>query len=366
MKVVVGLATTGGVLAVAAALLAIVGSAPPSTGGRTFAAVPARLALAVPETLKADRVFGEGDTLGAVQALEFVGDSIIVLDAKPLASSDYLLRFDRETGELVESTGPPGQGPKDIGYPQALSVDLDGRLWVYDYSNARLARYNAANLLAGPLETLSTEVGQFHQPTWIGRRAFLSNGVFPEELLRFYSVVGGVVELVGAAGRPPVEDLAANVAVQVNRNRIAYDPNRELVAVGFMMLSRIHIYSVGGDLMRSIAGPDEIQLRYNVGTTRSGGPRFAPQSDTQIAYVDVAASHEYIFAAFSGKSFADETTYHIADFLHVFRWDGTFVGSWNLEHGVIKLKFDRVQGRLWGVRENPSPALVRFEAVPPE
>lgn len=68
--------------------------------------------------------------------------------------------------------------------------------------------------------------------------------------------------------------------------------------------------------------------------------------------VDVVASPKYIYMLNSGKRFMTRN-HHSATELYIADWDGKLVGHYELEFPVIKLHYDNLKGKLYGIGKPP-------------
>ena len=115
--------------------------------------------------------------LGSIADMDVLpnGD-IVVLDEQ----AKQLLVFSREGG-LVRTIGREGQGPGEIGGAGEVEVTADGHIWIVDYGNTRITRWDAGGALLGSTrlsETLGTLAGWPHELVVNDGGAFLKVSQF--------------------------------------------------------------------------------------------------------------------------------------------------------------------------------------------
>ncbi|MFQ5530450.1 MAG: hypothetical protein ACE5FP_08890, partial [Gemmatimonadota bacterium] len=77
-------------------------------------------------------------------------------------------------------------------------------------------------------------------------------------------------------------------------------------------------------------------------------------SDAPAGYIDLAVTDEAIFALFSGRDpQVFRATAGYADQVHVFRWNGDFVGALDLDHDAIAMAVSPDGEQLYTIRHDP-------------
>jgi hypothetical protein len=313
-------------------------------------------------TLRTVRVLGDSTAFGRIEDLEPVGGRLLLLDGQRPST---VALIDTATGAVVGSSGRHGEGPGEYVTPKAIDPAGGSRAWVYDFQNGRISLIDAASLETEPTRMLRADAGLFN-PVWLGD-TLVANGLFAGELLRFYTPRGQTAVVARAAGRTPFPRVKPEIALHLNRSALAVNPARTRVAQAFLFTSRLQFYGRDGSILRTLAGPEEVTPDYRVvDDPREQIARFVRSDATRFSYIDVTATDRLVYALFSGRSrgdFADEA--YAADQLHVFDWDGGLVGVWTLDQDVRRITVDPATGALYGVRDLPYPAVVRFESPVP-
>ena len=94
------------------------------------------------------------------------------------------------------------------------------------------------------------------------------------------------------------------------------------------------------------------------------------ESETRFTYLDLDSDRELIVALFAGLNGSGPGmprgpgSAFSGDELHVFRWDGTLVGTWRFPEMVIAVRLDEVHQRIYAVREFPFWSVIELDATP--
>ena len=312
-------------------------------------------------TLKTVRVLGDSMAFGRIEDLEPMDARLLVLDTQ---GRNRVALLDTATGAVVDTGGRVGQGPGEYITPKAIDPAGPSRAWVYDFQAGRLSLVDLAHLAAKPTRMLRADAGLFN-PVWMGD-TLVANGLFAGELLRFYTNQGTSTVVAHAAGRPAFTRVPPEVALHLNRSALAVNPGRTRIAQAFLFTSRLQFYGRDGRILRTLAGPEEVTPDYRVVPDRREHiSRFVRSDRTRFSYLDVAATDRLVYALFSGRSRGEyDDRAYTADQLHVFTWEGTLVGIWKLDQDVYRIAVDPRTGVLYGARDLPYPAVVRFERPP--
>jgi hypothetical protein len=301
--------------------------------------------------LRRERVLDQ-HLLGFPLHLAVFDTAIAILDTSSL--DGQLLLLDRETGGLIASAGPVGQGPGDLNRPNSLQPVYGDRpgVWVNDYRNSRLVLYGLDSLTEGPTRTIKKPGAWATEIALLGNHLFVS-GAFDSELLQAFELVDDeTLAPTGVIGEPLFPDQPPALRGELNASTLAVEPNGERFAVAFGRVARLHIMDASGNLIQAIEGPQEVAVDL------PRDPNDDPYPNAQVAYNHVAATATHIIGLFSGS----ENPY--GNQLHVFTWDGDLVGRWLVEEELAFIAVDPLGQRLYGVRHHPEPAIVEYELIP--
>jgi len=331
---------SGALLGLAAWALAI-GASSENPGARPELCAPAGQAVELNST-----VLYASSALALPTRIELVGDYLAVLDA----SADSVLHIvNRHTGALVRSLGRRGRGPGEFYGAWALDAAKEGQaaVWVYDLSLRRLTRVPlvpGAEHTGQPAMVSLSDGRLVMEPRWLDGDTFLAAGLFTDARLELYDSLGRHVRRV-------VEStlVAATSPPQAAQARLILRPQGGLAALAHRYESTLDIVEPASGAVQTIRGPVDV----NVGSRSIGLDRFA--------YVDLAATRQWIVALFSGR---DERAHGLdAPFghcLHVFDWHGGFAAAFGLDTDVLAIATESDGRFVYAVRHYPTPAVVRF------
>lgn len=209
------------------------------------------------------------------------------------------------------------------------------------------------------------------EPQWFGDRVIATGN---KEVLRFYEPnedIGSAV-LIEKVGDPLFPIVDSGLSVFFNLLSFTVDTDQRRIAAAFRLSNRIHVYDRNGALTRSVAGPVEVKLDFDIVPRNSdiGGHTFGINEETRFTYLDLDSDRELIVALFAGLNGSGPGmprgpgSAFSGDELHVFRWDGTLVGTWRFPEMVIAVRLDEVRQRIYAVREFPFWSVIELDATP--
>lgn len=254
-----------------------------------------------------------------------------------------------------------------MGRVQSVSVS-ESDMWLH--GSGGFAQFDPTSLQQ-PLQILTMD-GEASRPVWFGNRIVASGYT---RLLRFYEVRGAAVDtgrqtaasvavLTEETGNPLFPGLDFGLSVYFNLVSLTVHPDQQWLAVAFQLSNRLHVYDLGGALKRAIAGPVEVKLDFDIKPLQGGGHRFATNSETTFSYLAVESNRDVIVALFAGRHAGAPGSAYTGDELHVFRWDGTPVGTWRIPEPVVAFHLDDANQRIYAVRPAPFQAVVELDASP--
>lgn len=301
------------------------------------------------------RIVTGSEALAMPLAAEVFGDRLAVLDG---AGDPAVHIIDPASGQ-IESLGGVGEGPCEFEGPVSLSAGPDGGVWVYDISLSRFSHVAAGDeeqpWRCGELLRLETEAALFG-PRWLPEGRLVSLGVQSSGRHAFFDRAGRHLDTAGQI--PGLEAEAPFIRQQAYRGELAVKPDGSGMVVALRHAGRIQLYTRGGELRTTAIGPADFLPTYGV-VQGNGPPTMALESKTRFGYVDVEVTDEHIVALFSGLVAGDGDAY-MGRQIHVFDWSGEFLAGYDLDTPVIAIALDEPSGRLYGVRHDPTPAVVAF------
>ncbi|MGH7562454.1 MAG: hypothetical protein ACRENB_15715, partial [Gemmatimonadales bacterium] len=299
------------------------------------------------DTLRAIRVIGDSSQFGIISSLLVLGDRILVAD---VFTDPHISLIRLRDGRVLNRLGRNGAGPGEFRQPIWLdaAAGLPGLVWAYDGPLRRLtlidpnAPWHEATRKTVQLRT-GTSPKHF---VWL-KGEWRANGLFPDYLFLHFDTAGQQGAKV--RGTPPFTSDVPDTGrrrFQLNDNVLAGDPGSGRWAVAFTYVSRIDVWS-GERQDVTIRGPRPVAMdgRDHHGTSTK---------DYQFAYTALAASSRHLYAAFSGAS-SNESGF--ATRLHVFRWNGDFLGEVALDTPVTALAVSANRQELYVAGMEPFPTI---------
>lgn len=287
------------------------------------------------------------------------GDRFLVLDLQ----GDSALHLYSDLGIHLDGVGGKGQGPGEFLAPWTLvhgSLGFEGVL-LYDVSNRRLTpvlfdngrtelRVDSAGEAVIDPSLLPVDFG-----AWKAGR-LLSATMNAGSRVVVTSPEGesmGVLLLPDSATRLPPSAAAhlaqAEIATELSGARFALARRYEAV---------ISIHNESGMLIASADVPVVFDPQYTVSDGDDPVVRF--DGTTRLAYLDVEATKDAVFALFSGRApLTHPQREFYGDVVHVFGWDGSLIGVISLPKEAIDVHVEG--GWLHTLVHDPLPAIVSYE-----
>lgn len=326
---------------------------------------PAPSTAASDTPLRASVVY-DGDELGRPSDLAVNGERLLVLD---MIGTAPLHLIDLRSGERLASFGRSGEGPGEFRSVRNAQPARPGVFWVYDIELKRLTRVDTDRVLAdsaslGEGSILFRDGVLPMSPTVVGRE-IVSPGIFPRGRLGVFDSLGTLRKTM--AELPPVSGAEPphGVLQHAWTGTLVAHPEGTLMALAARHADRIDLYRADGSLAASARGEERFDPVFQV-QTRNGTPYMATGEDLRFGYIDLWPTADRIFALYSGRTrrdFPGKASY--GDEVHVFDWRGRLLRAFKLESETLAIATDPDGGTLYALREDPTPAVVRYD-LPPE
>jgi len=330
------------------------GAAPVQRGDAGFSVsfsgrVP-RLKGPPPDTVRVSRFLARGEEFGDISQVFLVDRYLLAMD--PYVDP-HLAVIDRKTGMLTARVGRHGRGPGELQAPRWAFVSSRAPLEakVYDFQNRALTTVRVEESGKATIRhDRSLNVGAaLESPTVIGSTV-VSNGLFPDHTLLVAGLDGKPLAQIVAD--PPFDERAMPHVVgrrQLNRNFLATDPGRTRIVLAYQWRPRIDFFTAEGVRYGSVTGPRETKPSF-----RLEGSRFFWNPDNVMAYVRATATDAAVYALFCGCSLESNG---LPRTVHVFRWNGDFVGEFVLDREVRSIAVSEDGSELYGSFVDPEPGL---------
>lgn len=316
----------------------------------------------------ASQSFYDGSALGLPSRLAVAGDRLIVLDA---LSTQAVHVLDIETGALIESFGGRGQGPGEFEGPRSIDVLPSGdAFWIHDVTQQRSTLYPIKSPNAESARHRETRILKYAEgvgvvePIHIGAHEILAAGIFQKGRLGHLDPEGRLVRASGALPSAP-NGLAPDQIQFIHQGVLRGTPSRDRFALSSMFFTRVELFDRHGISRGFVEAP--LDLNPDIRISSRGDRRFAYVSpEAPAGYIDIAVTDEAIFALYSGRDpadFREDAAY--ADQLHVFRWNGDFVGAFDLDHDAVAIAVSTDGKNLYTIRQDPITE-IRQQVLPKE
>ena len=299
------------------------------------------------------------DSLGSPHLIAVGRDRIYVGDTK---ASRSLLIFDRHTGDFVSSVGDEGQGPREINFLWAMDFKPgQDSGWLFEFSPRRMLFFDGGSLTGESivLQDLGAPMG----PAWITGSRIASVGMYEEGRLAVHRADGDFMYFIG--DHPPGEsDVPVPVRQHAFEALIQTNSDSSKIVVATQNTDRIEIYDTDS-LLHTIRGPVFSEPHYTVHHNDSGDSWLSLDDETIKSYSSVAATDEFIFALYSGRTleWLKRTTWFVPPgrTVFVFTWSGHPVATLNIEDGVVAIGVSADSHNLYAVYHRPAPMVLHYE-----
>ena len=305
------------------------------------------------DTLRLRRTIVDPTGFRRLRRLAVVGDALVAADQ---LQSPHMSVFRVSDGSLIHRLGAQGTGDGQVIDP-AWIIPVAAQppeAWVFDYQRQRLL---LVRLTAPPDSAISEVIplrtsGWITQPIWIGGR-LIANGLFSDFTLALLDRTGKTVSRIAAD--PPFDSSAyADSAgrATLNRNELAADPAGKRFVLAYHNVNRLDFFHATGARYASVMGP-----RPAIATFSEHEGHLAYDKDARIAYAQVEATPDHVYALFCGCPRGRPQAYPTT--LHVFTWDGAFVREIAFDRPVLGMAIDG-DARLFAHFLTPLPEIGEF------
>ncbi|HEV3049535.1 MAG TPA: BF3164 family lipoprotein [Longimicrobium sp.] len=313
-------------------------------------------------------VIATGDYLDQPGQLAVVGERLVVLDR----SAPKVHVFGARDGKRLVSFGRNGDGPGEFRSARHVQPTGDpGQVWIYDMSLRRMTRLRFGAEAVPQVEevvNLDAGGGVFLHPVWLTDTSMVVSGIFPRHAdgrLLLARRDGGVIRMLGEAPRHPGgAAVPTSVLQHAYEGPVSVKPDRSRFAIATRQGDRLEIFGAGGERIAQVTGSTGFLPIFEV-RQREAGVSMAVGGDLRVGYVDLASTDDRIYALFSGQLIKDagSTSYYGRE-VHVFDWSGRQLHRLPLDEPAFSMAVDPTGTRLYAIRHDPTPSVVRYE-IPP-
>lgn len=297
------------------------------------------------------RAFGEPDDFQDLLLFaDVVDDRLLAVDGGAVTP------FDLESG----ARGPAmdlGGVIAAVGAVRSATITSQSELWIA--GSGGFAQFDPAEP-DRPARVIMLDRNAFG-PMWFGDGVVASSPTTP---LGLYEVDEDDAATLVRQDAPLFPVVDPGLALFFNLVSLTVHPDQRQLAVAFRLNARLHLHDRTGALTRAVAGPVEVKLDFDI-VPRASRHSFGLNDETRMAYLDLDSDRSLIAALFAGRSRnTGARNVFAGDELHIFRWDGTLVGTWRLPEAVVSLQLDETRRRLYAVRQSPTWSIIELDAGP--
>ena len=320
---------------------------------------PQEPALRHRETLQLRRELGDSLAFGYVTAVQPFDDFLVVGDQ---FATPHLIIIDRATGKIAHRIGRTGKGPGEFTVPWlVLKTSSSPPLAkVVDTGNRRITHI----AFRGPaFEPEIVEEIRFEALESLRDIVPLKDGrVLLQGLYVDYTFV--VTDRAGKRLKrlyadPPFREQDMPLPhgrMMLNDGRLVGQPDGPRFALAYLSTNRIDFFAGPSGPYFSVSGPHDTETRYH-----AEGDRFFWDEGDERAYVDIAASNDYVYALFCGCTHRALRDGQFPTRIHVFTWNGRFVGELVLDKGITALAVSDNDESIWGAFQDPVPLIGEWQ-----
>ncbi len=270
--------------------------------------------------------------------------------------SPHVSILDRSEGHVLASFGREGEGPREFRDPVLVEVYDDHRALLYDFQLRRLTRVDirADDLV---VDQLRLDFGVSLLNPVLTDSLIITNGLFAEHALVIVERSDGSVRKIAGSPPHPLETVELAVAARLmNRSFLAANPDGTRLALAYQFAPKVDFFDRAGQQYATASGPRDLELRWRVDRNR-----FFWEDGNESGYVGLAADNDYVYGLFCRCRLGDDSP--PPPLLHIYQWDGTFVGEWAFTTVVRGIAIDaRDPDYIIGVIEDPYPRFAEFRS----
>ncbi|MCY4398280.1 MAG: BF3164 family lipoprotein [Gemmatimonadetes bacterium] len=277
--------------------------------------------------------------------IQAVGNRLFVGDA---AGDPDLHILDAYGGDLIVSLGRRGEGPGEFAGPiVGLAVVRPDTMAVWVYDGFKFMRVDESRTLNAETPTITPQEAPFlARATWLDSLTIVGVRRELEERFVFFDIAGERIATVpGALLGGDTIPMTERVRASINFALCA-----RMEAPGFALAywdaGRVELYDhkAGRPVVADVPYPSEPDF-----TRVRGEMRFRMG---RHHYTECSASNDYVYALYSGQTSLGQTTdadeVSHGQEVHVFDWEGQYVGKLHLDTPMFGLSVDEQAGWLYG------------------
>lgn len=304
----------------------------------------AALVTSPQDTIELRRTTGDRIRVGYVTSLTATSDWVLVGD---MNLSPHIGAIDRRSFTLVGRYGEDGTMPGQLREPGCITEGRGGEssIWVFDRKRRAFIELRINN---DPRTAVF--VGELTWPTlhddilcavWSDSQILLHS--YKPDYLTFSDTLGTSQTTLQVI--PPYTEHK-----DLNPSAFSVSPSGGHLALGYKYAARLDLFDDGGELYATVRGPRETnELQYTI-VERAGiaDSHALVAADSDVAYIDVAATDRFVYALFSGCPVGEQGCRYSGKHVQVFTWDGTFVRELVVDEPLLVIAVSADDSVLYG------------------
>ncbi len=307
-------------------------------------------------------VLNESDQLAIPYTMAAIGSRLVVID---IAADKALHVIDRTTGKHIRSFGNRGGGPGEFQDPWSIDpvAGSSNELWIFDAGLRRMNYVDLRDEFFTEERLGERNINLISNGTLFGLvrtndNGFVGTGFFTDGRLGVFDQSGKLVDQRGPIPQARGE-LPPLFRQYMYQSTAVAHPSHDRIALASRFATTLEIFGSDGSLIALADSPFEIVP--DPESTNADGV-FVQKEHTPLGYTGVAASRDYIFALFSGRTIAEAMDRDMfGTQVHVFDWDGTLHAIVELEIVAASIAVDKDASRLYAVEHDPVPVIVEYD-----
>lgn len=258
----------------------------------------------------------------------YVADSLLFFIET--SSSRFIQVFNLKTNKLITGTGLKSNENNGLVSCWELSFNKSGRcFWVDDLVAKKLAAFSIDSLLADKnympkrIIHLDKSAQLCYFPTLLNdtSTSFVSSDYTGYNKRRlFYINQQGTVYKTAGSLPTAQKDVSLPIISQSFQAVAAVQPENSRIVLADFYSDKIEVFDTEGRKMFYISGPEQFEPEFTVSHVYNTDMLNLERS-TEIAYVDVRTTPDYIYALYSGREVQDKD-FTSGSVIYVFDWKG--------------------------------------------